>query len=60
MGPDSTRADTVQREALSRGLLILTAGMYGNVLRTLMPIGITDDLLEESLGVLEAALTVVD
>jgi 4-aminobutyrate aminotransferase/(S)-3-amino-2-methylpropionate transaminase len=37
-------------------LLILTAGTYGNVLRLLPPLVISDDLLEEGLGILEAAL----
>jgi 4-aminobutyrate aminotransferase/(S)-3-amino-2-methylpropionate transaminase len=39
-----------------RGLLTITAGTYGNVIRTLMPLVITDEELEEGLDVLEAAL----
>ena len=44
------------QKAYERGLLTITAGTYGNVLRTLMPLVITDDELGEGLDVLEAAL----
>jgi 4-aminobutyrate aminotransferase/(S)-3-amino-2-methylpropionate transaminase len=46
----------VQRAALERGLLLISAGTYGNVIRTLMPLSIPDDQLEEGLDVLDAAL----
>lgn len=36
----------------SKGVLILTAGTYGNVIRFLPPIVITDELLKDALGVL--------
>ena len=54
--PDKERADRVVRAAYERGLLLITAGTYGNVLRTLMPLVITDDELTEGLDVLEKAL----
>lgn len=54
--PDGRRAAAVQHGALRRGLLVLTAGMYGNVIRTLMPLGISDEHIEEGLGILGAAL----
>ena len=38
------------------GLLVLTAGTYGNVLRLLPPLVMPDDLLNEGLDVLEQAL----
>jgi 4-aminobutyrate aminotransferase / (S)-3-amino-2-methylpropionate transaminase / 5-aminovalerate transaminase len=37
----------------AEGLLVLTAGTFGNVLRFLPPLVIPDDLLDEGLGVLE-------
>ena len=40
------------------GLLVLTAGTYGNVIRLLAPLVIPDDLLEEGLDVLAEALSV--
>jgi 4-aminobutyrate aminotransferase/(S)-3-amino-2-methylpropionate transaminase len=36
----------------SHGLLILTAGTYGNVIRFLPPLVITDELLRDGLSVL--------
>ncbi|MET1012717.1 MAG: 4-aminobutyrate--2-oxoglutarate transaminase [Actinomycetota bacterium] len=42
--------------ALERGLIVLTAGTYGNVLRLLPPITIDDGLLDEGLGLLEEAV----
>ena len=39
----------------SKGVLILTAGSYGNVIRFLPPIVITDELLKDGLGVLAEA-----
>jgi 4-aminobutyrate aminotransferase/(S)-3-amino-2-methylpropionate transaminase len=38
-----------------QGLITLTAGTYGNVLRFLPPLVIGDDLLHEGLDILEAA-----
>ncbi len=54
--PDPGRARRVQEAALARGLLVLTAGMWANVIRTLMPLTISDALLAEGLDVLESAL----
>jgi 4-aminobutyrate aminotransferase-like enzyme len=45
--------------ALARGLLLLTCGVYGNCIRVLVPLVITDAELDEALGVWEDALEVV-
>lgn len=50
------RAERVVDLCAKRGLLVLTAGLYGNVIRTLMPLVITDAGLDEGLDVLERAL----
>jgi 4-aminobutyrate aminotransferase/(S)-3-amino-2-methylpropionate transaminase len=42
--------------ALTRGVLVLTAGTYGNVIRLLPPINIDEALLADGLDQLEAAL----
>jgi 4-aminobutyrate aminotransferase/(S)-3-amino-2-methylpropionate transaminase len=47
-------ADLVRR-CHAEGLLVLTAGTYGNVLRFLPPLVIPEQLLEEGLGILEKA-----
>jgi len=46
----------VQAHALSEGILILTAGSNGNVLRFLPPLVITDAQLHEAVAVMDAAL----
>jgi len=55
--PDKDRAAAVVRRAYEKGLILLSAGTHGNVLRTLMPLTITDDQLQEGLEVLEDALS---
>lgn len=47
---------TIVRLCYEKGLLVISAGTYGNVIRTLMPLVITDDQLEEGLAVLEGAI----
>ena len=42
--------------ALERGLLLITCGVYGNCIRVLVPLVITDAELDEALGVWEEAL----
>jgi 4-aminobutyrate aminotransferase/(S)-3-amino-2-methylpropionate transaminase len=46
----------VMRLCYERGLVVIGAGTYGNVIRTLMPLVITDEQLEEGLEVLEGAI----
>ncbi len=41
------------------GLLVLGAGVYGNVIRFLMPLVITDEELEEGIAILENSITSV-
>jgi 4-aminobutyrate aminotransferase/(S)-3-amino-2-methylpropionate transaminase len=54
--PDKQRTNSVIRRCYEKGLLLIAAGTYGNVLRTLMPLVITDDQLQEGLDVIEYAL----
>jgi 4-aminobutyrate aminotransferase/(S)-3-amino-2-methylpropionate transaminase len=46
----------IARRCLEQGVIVLTAGTYGNVVRLLPPITIDDTLLEDGLGVLEESL----
>ncbi len=50
------RASRVTTAARERGLVLLSCGMYGNVIRILVPLTIDDELLERGLGLLEEAL----
>ena len=52
--PDLTKAIAVA--AAERGLIMLSCGTYGNVLRFLAPLTISDALLDEGLDILEQAL----
>ncbi len=52
--PDLAKA--VVDAAFERGLLLLSCGTYGNVLRTLVPLVVTDEELEQGLGILEESL----
>ncbi len=54
--PDKGRTDRVIQAAYASGLLLVGAGTSGNVIRTLMPLVITDEELEEGLDVLDHAL----
>ena len=45
--------------AAREGLVILSCGMYGNVIRFLTPLTISDELLAEGLDKLERALAAV-
>jgi len=54
--PDKERTNHVIQKAYENGLILISAGTHGNVIRTLMPLVITDDQLREGLDVLEHAL----
>lgn len=54
--PDPERTSKIAKYCHERGVLILTAGTYGNVIRFLPPLSIPDELLQEGLDVLEEAL----
>jgi 4-aminobutyrate aminotransferase / (S)-3-amino-2-methylpropionate transaminase / 5-aminovalerate transaminase len=54
--PAKEETDKVLRQCLERGLILVSAGSYGNVIRLLMPLVITDEQFDEGLCVLEGAL----
>jgi 4-aminobutyrate aminotransferase / (S)-3-amino-2-methylpropionate transaminase / 5-aminovalerate transaminase len=51
---DAARAVTTA--AREKGLVLLSCGLYGNVIRLLPPLSATDEELERGLGILEEAL----
>ena len=51
--PNPSAMAAVIKYCQSNGVLILTAGTHGNVIRFLPPIVISDELLKDALGVLE-------
>jgi 4-aminobutyrate aminotransferase len=54
--PSAEFANQVRLKALERGLILLTCGVYGNVIRFLSPITIQDGVMNEALDILEAAI----
>ncbi len=54
--PDADKAKQVQQAALKKGLLLLTCGVYGNVLRFLFPLTIEDAVFDEGLDILAQVL----
>ena len=55
--PDADTVNAVAAYAAQHGVLVLTAGTYGNVLRFLPSLAISDELLLEAVGVLDEALS---
>lgn len=53
--PELTSA--LLKAANERGLILLSCGTYGNVIRFLVPLTASDDLVREGMDVFEAALT---
>jgi 4-aminobutyrate aminotransferase/(S)-3-amino-2-methylpropionate transaminase len=54
--PNAEAAAEVARRCHAEGLLVLTAGTYGNVLRFLPPLVMPEHLLDEGLSILENAV----
>jgi 4-aminobutyrate aminotransferase len=54
--PSARIAQAVQRSALAKGLLLLTCGVHGNVIRFLYPLTIPDAQFDQALTVLGQAL----
>ena len=53
--PSAAAAQKVQKLALEQGLLLLTCGQYGNVIRFLYPLTIPDAQFEMALRIIESA-----
>ena len=54
--PNPEFANAVRAQALKRGLILLTCGVYGNVIRFLAPITIQDEVFNEALNMLEDSI----
>ena len=55
--PDADFTRDVQNRALEKGLLLLSCGVYGNVIRFLFPLTIEDAVMDEGLDILAEVLT---
>ncbi len=54
--PDAALTAAVAAHAIAHGVVVLTCGTYGNVIRFLPPLTISDELLLEGLGVVADGL----
>ncbi|GAA2922300.1 4-aminobutyrate aminotransferase [Microbacterium keratanolyticum] len=54
--PDAALTAAVAKACIAEGVIVLTCGTYGNVIRFLPPLSIGDELLNEGLDVVAAAL----
>ncbi|SDQ24861.1 4-aminobutyrate--2-oxoglutarate transaminase [Microbacterium sp. cf332] len=54
--PDAALTSAVAKACIAEGVIVLTCGTYGNVIRFLPPLSIGDELLHEGLDVVAAAL----
>jgi 4-aminobutyrate aminotransferase/(S)-3-amino-2-methylpropionate transaminase len=57
--PDSHAASDVLAAAHRRGLVLIKAGIYDNILRVLVPLCVTDEQLKQGLDIFEEAFTTV-
>lgn len=53
--PDAELTKRVCMEAIQRGLVLLSCGVYGNVVRILVPLTVSDAVLDEGLALLDQA-----
>jgi 4-aminobutyrate aminotransferase/(S)-3-amino-2-methylpropionate transaminase len=54
--PDAALTAAIAKACIAEGVIVLTCGTYGNVIRFLPPLSIPDALLEEGIDVVAAAL----
>ncbi len=57
--PDAQITSALMAAAHKRGLILIKAGMYDNVIRVLVPLDVTDEQLQQALNILDAAFAEV-
>ncbi len=57
--PAAQETKQITQYCYEHGLITITAGSYGNVIRVLVPLVATNEQMDEGLGVLESALAAV-
>ncbi|QEL09677.1 4-aminobutyrate--2-oxoglutarate transaminase [Kushneria phosphatilytica] len=55
--PDAQLTGALCKQARERGLILLSCGLYGNTIRFLMPVTISDEVLNEGLDIIESLLS---
>lgn len=54
--PASEEAKKLVNLCFEKGLVVITCGKYGNIVRMLMPLGISHDLLEKGMKIIEDSI----
>jgi len=57
--PAAEEAKALVKFCFDKGLILLSCGNFGNVIRTLMPLVITDEQLERGLSIMEEGFSVL-
>lgn len=57
--PDADLTKRLCAEATTRGLILLSCGTYGNVIRILVPLTASDAIVDEGLSIIEASLAAI-
>jgi 4-aminobutyrate aminotransferase/(S)-3-amino-2-methylpropionate transaminase len=57
--PDAELTRRVVAEAARRGLILLSCGTYGNVIRVLVPLTASDALVDEGLAIMADSFAAV-
>jgi 4-aminobutyrate aminotransferase/(S)-3-amino-2-methylpropionate transaminase len=57
--PDPESVKLITQACFKRGLIVLSAGIFGNVIRMLMPLVITDSQLAQAMDIFEESCSVV-
>lgn len=57
--PNPAAMQSIVKYCQSKGVLLLTAGTYGNVIRFLPPLVMPEHLLREALSILDEALAAI-
>ena len=58
--PATEETKRVSQEAIKRGLIFPTAGVYGNVIRVLVPLVVSDEEIAEALEILDEAFAATE
>ena len=57
--PDADLTKRLVAETTKRGLILLSCGTYGNVIRILVPLTASDAIVDEGLAIIDASLTAI-
>ena len=57
--PAPEKAKALVTYARENGLILLSSGTYGNVIRVMMPLVVSDEVLEKGLGIMEDGLRAI-